>query len=548
MHRLQEFVRLHREGRSFREIAHLLRMSRKTIRRYSKALAKAGLLEGSAADLPEVTALAAAVRKLLPASQPPQQSSSVAKWLPVIEPLVLDKGVGPTAIYDLLRLEHDDFDGSLSAVKRACAQILRKRPVQATDVTMPVETVAGDVAQVDFGYVGKLHDPDRGIPRKAWLFVITLGFSRHTVARIVFDQKAETWIQLHVECLRELGGVPRTLVPDNLKAAVVRAAFGTGEDPLIHRSYRELARHYGFEIDPTPPRSPQKKGKVERTIQYIKRNFFATREFTDIREARRELQRWLDEIAGERRHGTTGRKPRQVFETEEKPALQPMPASRFELVIWKRARLHRDCHVIFRREFYSAPWRLVGQDLDLRVTQASVAIYRDTEHLWTHDRVPPGKRSTVESHLPEGRREYRHRTREHWIDQAHAIGKPVGDLAEAIFDSDDVLCQLRKVMAIVTHLAEHPAERACAAAARALHFGAMSYPAIKDILRKGLDMQPLPDARQGLLSWESRPRFSRVTPRTPPHDDNTRADAGAQEAPALRRAAEPGPPGAAGHR
>lgn len=547
MHRLQEFVRLHRQGRSSREVAHLLRMSRKTIRRYARALAEAGLLEGCPSELPEVGTLTEAIRDRFPTARPPQQSTSVSRWLPAIECLVLEKSSGPTAIYDLLRLEHPEFDGSLSAVKRACAQILKNRPIQPGDVTMPVETVAGDVAQVDFGYVGKLHDPDRGRLRRAWLFALTLGFSRHTVARIVFDQKAETWIRLHVECLRELGGVPRTVVPDNLKAAIVRAAFGAGEDALIHRSYRELARHYGFEIDPTPPRSPEKKGKVERTIQYIKRNFFATRDFIDVRAARRELQRWLVEIAGQRRHGTTGRKPIEMFELEEKPALQPLAAARFELVTWKQARLHRDCHVIYGREFYSAPWRLVGQKLDLRVTQTSVAIYHDTEHLWTHDRVAPGRRSTVESHLPEGRRNYRHRTREYWIDQARKIGKPVAELAEAIFQCDDVLCQLRKVQAIVTHLAQHPAERACAAAARALHFGAMSYPAIKDILRKGLDMQPLPDARQGLLSWESRPRFSRVPPRTPSHDNHASTDAGAQEAPAVGRPAEPGSPGAAGH-
>jgi transposase len=109
---------------------------------------------------------------------------------------------------------------------------------------MPVETDPGDVAQVDFGYVGKLYDADAGKLKKAWVFVMTLGFSRHMVARIVFDQKIETWLRLHIECFEELGGVPKTIVPDNLKAAVIRAAFGVDEETALNRSYRVLARHY----------------------------------------------------------------------------------------------------------------------------------------------------------------------------------------------------------------------------------------------------------------------------------------------------------------
>jgi hypothetical protein len=164
-----------------------------------------------------------------------------------------------------------------------------------------------EVAQVDFGYVGKLYDPDRGVLRKAWVFVMTLGFSRHMVARITFDQKVETWLRVHIECFEELGGVPKTIVPDNLKAAVTRAAFGVDGETELNRSYRELARHYGFVVDPTPPRSPEKKGKVESSVRYVKTNYFKAHAPEDIRDAEAGLQRWLIEIAGQRRHGTTGR-------------------------------------------------------------------------------------------------------------------------------------------------------------------------------------------------------------------------------------------------
>jgi len=103
---------------------------------------------------------------------------------------------------------------------------------------------------------------------------MVLGFSRHMFARIVFDQSVQTWLRLHVGAFAALGGVVETVVPDNLKSAVIRAAFGVGDGIALNRSYRELARHYGFKIDPTPVYDPRKKGKVESSVKYVKGNFF----------------------------------------------------------------------------------------------------------------------------------------------------------------------------------------------------------------------------------------------------------------------------------
>jgi len=138
-------------------------------------------------------------------------------------------------------------------------------------VAIPVDAPPGE-AQVDFGYLGTLYDPGAGRERKAWVFVLVMACSRQMVTRVVFDQTSETWIRLHVEAFEELGGVPTVIVPDNLKAAVVRAAFAVDERAALHRSYRELARHYGCRIDPAPPRSPEKKGRVEAGVGYLRRN------------------------------------------------------------------------------------------------------------------------------------------------------------------------------------------------------------------------------------------------------------------------------------
>lgn len=508
-HRIQELIRLHRLGESSRSIARQLRMSRDAIRAYRRALAATGMLDGPPEVVPELELVSATLAAQLPSRPPPQQVSSVDAWSELIGEMY-GRHASPTAIFDRLRLEHPDFPGSLSAVKRLCARIRRARGIRPDEVAIPVETEPGLVAQVDFAYAGKLYDPAQGVLRKCWLFLMTLGHSRHMYCQLVFDQRVETWIRLHVEAFEYFGGVPRVIVPDNLKAAVVRAAFAIDDEPVIHRTYRELARHYDFRVDPTPPRSPEKKGKVESNAKYVKRNFLGPRQPGDVVRARVELQLWLREIAGQRVHGTTGRRPLEVFEAEERAALLPLPASRYELVVWKQAHLHRDCHVQLDGGFYSAPWRLVGQRLWARCTRESVTLYHGDERLWVHSRVPRGKRSTVEVHLPEGRRDLRHRGSEHWLVRAKAIGPETLLLVEEVFASDDVLLKLRSVQAIVSHLANFPSERAEAAAKRARHYGSRSYVAIRNILRQGLDLEPL---EQVSRRWSKGSRFARH-----PHD------------------------------
>ena len=337
---------------------------------------------------------------------------------------------------------------------------------------------------------------------------MVLGHSRHMYAELVFDQKIETWIWLHVQAFEYFGGVPKVIVPDNLKAAVIRAAFGVDAEPVLNRTYRELARHYGFQIDPTPPRAPQKKGKVERCGRYVKGNFLKTFESVDIKEDRKALRQWLEEIAAKRRHGTTGKPPLEVFEQVERAALASLPRARYQLVVWKKARLHRDSHIQIDGAFYSAPWRFLQKELWVRCTKHSIAIHHEDEHLVTHTRVPRGERETVEEHLPEHRRDLRHRSREYWIGKAERIGEEVVELAQAIFDSDDVLYQLRKVQAVVRHLEEYPKERARRAAKRALRFGCLEYRGIKSILQKGLDLEPLPEEREE-PAWSKGSRFAR---------------------------------------
>lgn len=507
MHRLQELVRLHRLERSSRDISRLLSMGRDTIRTYVTALKNAELLEGSPDELPAPEVLTAAVKECVAPAPPPPQRSTVEPYREDID-RQRRKGACPTAIHDWLRLNMPGYTGSVSAVKRLCRRLDRAEGPKPTEIAIRVETAAGEVAQVDFAYAGLRYDPARGILRKTWLFVMTLAFSRHMFTDLVFDQKSETWIRLHIAAFEFFGSVPKVIVPDNLKAAVIRAAFGVSRDPELHRSYRELARFYGFQVDPAPPHAPEKKGKVERDVGYVRRNFLATNDSVDMETDRRALRRWQMEVAGKRHHGTTGRTPIELFEAEERAALLALPATPFEIVLWKEAKVHRDTHVQVGGAFYSVPWPHVTKSVWVRVGLAHLTIYVGDEIVASHPRLLRGQRSTVDAHLPEHRGDLRHRAREHWIGRARRMGDEVEKLAEEIFDLDDVLFQLRKVQAVVRLLEGYPRERAMKAARRARRFGCLTYQGIKTILAKALDLAPLPEEQQE-IEWMTGARFAR---------------------------------------
>jgi transposase len=305
--------------------------------------------------------------------------------------------------------------------------------------------------------------------------------------------------------------VPEAVVPDNLKAAVIRAAFGVDRDDTgLNRTYREVARHYGFVVDPAPPRSPEKKGKVEAGVGYVKSNFWRPRAFEDLEQARVELQRWVDGIADQRVHGTTHRKPIELFEEAERHALKALPARPYVPVTWKHARVHPNSHVLFERREYSVPWTRIGQLVWIRATPTSVCIYADDERVATHDhRTGLGPPITVESHLPEHRRDLRHRSRGFWLQRARLVGEAAEQLVIEVFGTEDGLSRLRVVQAIVTHLEKFPKDRANAACERARFYGNHTYAGVRDILRKALDLEPLPTPLFPDPA-RPRPRFSRA--------------------------------------
>jgi hypothetical protein len=226
-----------------------------------------------------------------------------------------------------------------------------------------------------------------------------------------------------------------------------------------------------------------------------------------VNDVQAALADFLVKDANVRTHGSTQRIPSEQW-SDERGMLLPLPTVRYDPVIWREAKVHRDCHVQFKRRLYSVPWKLVGQTVLVRATSSNVVVYADDERVAMHMRRDEAGMSTDESHFPVGRSDLRHRSREHWEQRAEAMGEEVRELVQEVFDSDDVLHQLRAVQAIVTMLKTYPLSRAQAAAKRAIFFGTLTYCGVKKILVDALDLQPLPipTVTTGTVS---QPRFAR---------------------------------------
>jgi transposase len=480
MNQLHDLINRLRAGESERRIGRDLQLSRPTVHKYRQWGQVQGYLD-PAQPLPDSATLQAALGS---AAQPPQMISSLAVHQAVVEQL-LAQGVELTAIWQRLR-DNYGYQGSYSAVRRF---VQRLRPVEA-EVFVRVQTAPGEELQVDFGSTGQLFDPVSGRARTAYVFVATLSYSRHQYAELVFDQKVPTWLGLHQRAFESFGGVPQRVVPDNLKAAVLKALV---YDPVLGEAYRRLALHYGFLISPTVPATPRHKGKVENGIHYVKRNFLAGQQFVDIYVGNDQLGRWIREVAGTRMHGTTRQAPLRLFAEYEQAALQALPATAFTLLQIKPVKVHPDCHVTIDGSYYSAPYRYVEQTLEAHVSQQLVELYAGLELVVSHLRATrPGQWQTRLADYPPAKAAYLIQTPAYCRQQATRLGPATRQVVDQLL-ADRPLDRLRAVQAILRLQQSVGPVRLEAACARALFFGDVRYRRIKDILNAALDREPLPE-------------------------------------------------------
>lgn len=468
----------YQKGHSLSQIARCVGQSRDTVRKYLGWAREAGLTVGG--DDPERIQAVAAVRAKLGGSTPAEAGEAqklLAPHTERIRKLLAEEDMTIKQVWRLLREDRPPVRVSYPTVKRFVHQHVAPKTPRTT---VRLETPPGRQAQVDFGQV---HLRIAGQRTRLWAFVMTLAYSRHRFVRFVEHQDIQTWIDCHVRAFEFFGGVPETVLLDNLKAGVVRPDL---YDPTINRAYGELERHYGFVVDPARVATPEHKGKVERSMPTVRQQLVAGRDYADLAAATEGAMRWCREGVGREPHGTTQEPPVERFERDERGVLAPLPPTAFECPTWAEAKVHPDHHIVFGRSYYSLPTRFVGKTVWVRATARLVAIYLDGDLIKTHPRAHRrGTWMTDESDYPDAARAFLMAHPQYCRKKAAELGAHAGRFVDAIL-ANHAIRNLRKAQAVVRLGDKYGSARLDEACQYLLAFDTTDLRRLQRILDKGV--------------------------------------------------------------
>jgi transposase len=485
MRQIREVLRLKWGlGYSDRQTAAACGVSRPAIRNYLQRATAAGLHW----PLPDELDDPALEQRLFP---PPEAVPPRARPLPDFAAMHQElrrKGVTLLLLWEEYKEGHPDglqYSQYCEHYRRWAAQL---RP------SMRQVHRAGERCFVDYaGQTVPVVDPRSGEERTAQVFVAVLGASHYCYAEATWTQSLPDWIGSHSRALRYFGGVPELLVPDNLASGVTRAHR---YEPVLNPTYRDMANHYGTAILPARVRKPRDKATVETAVQLVERWILARlrdRQFFSLAELNTEVARLLEDLNTRPLRVLPGNR-RSQFEQIDRPALQPLPVQPYVFAEWTHARVHVDYHVAVAGHFYSVPYTLIGQQLDVRLTAHTVEVLRRgvrvASHARSHDK---GRHTTAAEHMPVAHREYAEWTPARLIEWAGKTGPSTAGLVEILMARRAHPQQaFRACLGIMRLGKTYSDERLEAACTRALQIGAHSYRSLESILRRGLDQQELP--------------------------------------------------------
>jgi len=486
MSQSREILRLRWEqGRSLRETARALSVSPGTVAEQEARARRAGLgpTELSALTDEELEGRLYAAPKAVAASRPRPDP----EWMHA-------ELRRPGVTVELLHLEYLEAhpDGyRYTAFADVYRHWLKKR-----GVTMRQLHKAGDKAFVDYsGKKAQVVDPTTGEIREVELFVFVLGASNYTFAEATWTQTVGDFVASHVRALEFIGGVPRMLVPDQLRSAI---SIPCRYEPTTNRTYAEFGRHYGTSIVPARPRKPRDKAKVEVAVQIAQRWILAclrNETFFSLETLNRRIRELLVRLNDRPMTSYGGRSRRQLFEQVERAALAPLPETPFETSEWKRATVSGDYHIAVDHHFYSVPYSLVRDEVEVRLTATTLEAFFRGRRVAAHPRSYEKHRFTTEpGHMPEA-----HRQQFRGEDAVREWARTVGPWTEAmvgrIFDAHIIRERgWRSCKGLQRLEGVYGKDRLEAACHHASHFGARSYRPIASILKLGRDAAPFPDA------------------------------------------------------
>lgn len=491
MRQIRQMLRLARDGVSAREIGRTLGVARSTIQDNLKRASAAGLAWPLAGDLTDAVleqrlfAHAGVRRGFRRRVEPDWASLACELKRPGVNLMVLweeyravhPEGYGYSRFCDLFR----EFERRLSP-------------------TMRQDHPAGDKVFVD--YSGKkimIVDRQTGVVRDAEIFVAVLGASNYTYAEATWTQALPDWIEAHVRMFRFFGGVPRLVVPDNLKSGVHRASF---YDPEINRSYGMMASHYGVGILPARPRKPRDKAKVEAGVRFAQTYILGRlrrQTFFSLAEANAAICAALERINAHvmRRLGVSRQ---QLFETVEMPVLAPLPDADYQFAEWRVARVSLDYHVEIDGFFYSVPHGLIREQVDVRASTRTIELFHRGSRVAAHQRRYGGRRhGTDPDHMPSAHRRYAEWTPERFRRWGRSIGLNTEGLVLAILANRPHPEQgFRTCLGVLRLFKDLDPERAELIAARAVAVRALTYKSIASIIANKLDRSS-PDTEDAII-------------------------------------------------
>ncbi len=481
----REILRLRFECHlSERKIASSCGIARSTVADYLRRAAEAGVVWPLREELPED-----ALEELLFRAQPKTHARrSVPNWNDVREELTKE---GVTLL--LLWEEYRETRADGYSYSRYCE--LYGDWKSTIDPVMRIQHKAGDKLFVDYaGQTVPLVDTTTGEERRAEVFVATMGASSYTYAEASWTQTLPDWIGAHVRALAFFGGVPRLLVPDNLKSGVTSPCY---YEPGINETYARMAAHYAVAVLPARAGHPKDKAKVESGVRVVETRILArlrNRRFFSLEELNLAIRELVDEL-NERPFQKLAGSRRSHFDEIDRPALATLPASPYVYAEWKKARAGIDYHVSVKKHYYSVPYTYIKKNLDVCLCERTVEVFYQDVRIASHRRsMREGAYTTVAEHMPKNHRQYAEWSPARLVGWAAKTGKSTAHLLEKLLESHrHPEHGYRSGLGIMRLAKIYGDERLEAACRRALSIGTYRYQSVKSILKNSLDKAPLPE-------------------------------------------------------
>ncbi len=340
----------------------------------------------------------------------------------------------------------------------------------------------GEALLLDWGKLRDVIDPVTKKKKTLWAFVGILGFSRYLMVRLVWSNSTKETCLAIESMLREIGGVPERVTSDNPKCFALEASL---YEPLLNPVFERLAQHYGFRIECLPPGEPEKKGKVERPMPYIRRLYEAHgSEWHGIEESQAYINKKLT-VANERKHGTTQQKPITELIEKEVQFLKPLPALAYSPEEVSEGIVRRDGHVRFAGKYYSCEESFIGKTVFIIASETQVSLYHNGKLIEIHGRIPASESSYSKSTKPQHLKPWEREMKDHSLyrKRAQALGGDVDRFILHILEQGQGFIDTRKIWGILSLDKTYDKIKINEACRQAINLGVFSYRMVKSLLK-----------------------------------------------------------------